>query len=126
MTETAIVPCGMCTLCCRGGEAIVLHPECGDRISDYKTREVWHPLFNDRPAHILEQQPNGDCIYVGPFGCTIHDRRPVICREFDCRALVRRIDASKKFRQKVERHGLVGGPVMKRGRELLAQEQAAQ
>jgi Fe-S-cluster containining protein len=125
LTETRSVPCGMCTLCCRGGEAIILHPECGDDISQYETREVWHPIFHDRPVHMLEQRENGDCIYVGPFGCTIWDRRPTICREFDCRALVRRIDESKEFRRKVEKAGMVGTAVMRRGRELLAQEKAA-
>lgn len=35
----------------------------------------------------LSQHANGDCVYLGDGGCTIYDRRPVVCRGFDCRRL---------------------------------------
>ena len=38
---------------------------------------------------VLKQKPNGDCLYLGKQGCTIHDRAPKMCREFDCRAWYR-------------------------------------
>jgi Fe-S-cluster containining protein len=33
----------------------------------------------------LKRRDNGDCIYLGEAGCTIYDRRPSVCRKFDCR-----------------------------------------
>lgn len=82
--------CGGCVECCRG-DAIFLHPECGDDVSMYD----WEP-YEGRP--ILKHKPNGDCIYLGDKGCTIHDRAPVICRELDCRLLV----ADARFRDAVQ------------------------
>jgi Fe-S-cluster containining protein len=35
----------------------------------------------------LSQRDNGDCVYLGDGGCTIYDRRPFVCRGFDCRQL---------------------------------------
>lgn len=92
---TAIVPCGTCSLCCRG-EAIILHPEDGDRPEDYQTMKIWHPLY-DKEVHALARKPDGDtCIYLGPLGgCTIHARRPAICRTFDCRKFAQRFTRSE-------------------------------
>jgi uncharacterized protein len=39
------------------------------------------------PTLALKRKANGDCYYLGPTGCTIHDRAPALCREFDCRTL---------------------------------------
>ena len=52
--ETNLLPCGTCTMCCRG-EAIFLYPEDGDNPGLYRTRQIWHPVEN-RPAHILEKR----------------------------------------------------------------------
>ncbi len=35
----------------------------------------------------LAQRENGDCVYLGTDGCTIYERRPSVCRGFDCRAV---------------------------------------
>jgi Fe-S-cluster containining protein len=77
------VPCNGCRACCQGGEAVVLFPERGDRIADYQTRTI--PSAHG-PLTILQQKPNGDCVYLGEQGCTIHERAPALCRRFDCRA----------------------------------------
>lgn len=123
MTKTASVPCGACTLCCRGGEAIVLHPECGDNPKDYRTRVVWNPFKGDGPITILEQDPvTHDCVYVGPFGCTIWEKRPVICREFDCRGMVRKL--TPKSQRALLAAGVLNMQVINRGRELIAKEEA--
>ncbi len=75
----AILPCDGCTVCCQG-DALILHPECGDVVAAYHTEE--HPDGRTMLAH----QPNGDCFYlVRGKGCTIWGRRPVACRELDCR-----------------------------------------
>jgi Fe-S-cluster containining protein len=36
---------------------------------------------------VLDRQPNGDCIFLGPTGCEVHGAAPEICRRFDCRVL---------------------------------------
>jgi Fe-S-cluster containining protein len=40
----------------------------------------------------LRRTPDGDCVYLGPQGCTIHGRHPVICKIFDCMNFVKRMD----------------------------------
>ena len=74
---TRAVPCDGCTVCCQW-EPVQLHPEEGDRASQYHTRVY-------RGHHALIQSTAGDCIYLDPdAGCTIYDRRPSSCRAFDC------------------------------------------
>jgi hypothetical protein len=77
------VPCGSCQFCCRK-EWVLLSPEAGDVIELYETETVFDPV-RSRPGKALAHKPNGDCVYLGPRGCTIHARRPSLCRIFDCR-----------------------------------------
>lgn len=74
---TQHVPCNGCDECCRG-ELIFIHPELGDKASQYKTKVV-----NGRYA--LQHQDNDDCVYlIRGKGCSIYERRPAVCRELDC------------------------------------------
>ena len=73
-----IVPCDGCTACCRGRALRPLYPKRKDIVKDYETQRVNGILA-------LAWNEDGDCIYVGPEGCTIHDRRPALCRGYDCR-----------------------------------------
>lgn len=81
--DRAIVPCGGCRLCCIN-DMIILHPEDGDDVASYDAVACKHPLTG-QPAAMLRHKANGECIYLGPGGCTIHDRAPVVCRRYDCR-----------------------------------------
>jgi Fe-S-cluster containining protein len=84
------VACAGCTACCRH-EIIFLHPADGDRPETYLTRRVTNPLSGERVV-ALQQKPNGDCVYLEPErGCSIHERAPVICREFDCARFVAKV-----------------------------------
>lgn len=83
------VPCNGCTVCCRN-ELLFLHPEDGDDASQYETQAAVNPLTG-RVGRALKRKPNGDCIYLGIGGCTIHDRAPALCREFDCRRFLKRL-----------------------------------
>lgn len=77
-----IVPCNGCFACCVG-DAIFVHPECGDDRRQYAVERY-------EGRWILKHKSNGDCIYLDRNnGCTIHDRRPVVCRELDCRDLLK-------------------------------------
>ncbi len=74
------VPCNGCTLCCHH-DAIRILP--ADDASLYQT--VPHEHY---PGHLmLDHKQNGDCVYLGDAGCTIHDHSPQQCREMDCRNL---------------------------------------
>jgi Fe-S-cluster containining protein len=82
MTKLGDVPCGPCRACCRS-ELIALLAEEGDDIASYDHEMVFINGFGDFP--FLKHKKNGECVYLGRDGCTIHARRPHICRFFDCR-----------------------------------------
>lgn len=76
--QPADVPCRNCTACCER-DIIALDPQ-RDDVASYR-----HHIEAGRP--VLDRKPNGQCTYLAPGGCSIHDRRPDICRRFDCRVL---------------------------------------
>jgi hypothetical protein len=99
------VPCNGCTRCCQG-DALRLLPE--DDASQYQTVPHWL-----NPAELmLDHKSNGDCIYLTDTGCGIHDRRPRMCRELDCRILAMQLTYTKARKM----HILT---VWARGKELL-------
>ena len=74
---TRLVPCNGCTTCCQG-DAVYLHPECGDDPSQYRTERADGRIM-------LAHKNNGDCTYLERGkGCSIWKVRPTVCREFDC------------------------------------------
>jgi hypothetical protein len=105
------VPCNGCTFCCQG-DAIRILPE--DDAASYLTEP--HPVL--RGVVMIAHKPNGDCIYLGERGCTIHDRAPSLCRSADCRTIARRLS----FEEARQMHmlGRLDIRVWDRGRELLA------
>lgn len=113
--ERVDVPCGTCHLCCRLMTPIL--PEKGDNAFEYKTALCFSP--NKEPYLILDRLPNGDCVYLGPDGCTIHDRAPWVCRDFDCRAVFRNSD--RAGRRIAIRRGDMSKEIFDRGRELIEQ-----
>jgi hypothetical protein len=101
------VPCNGCTACCKN-EFIILQPDDGDVIASYQTRLAAHPR-EPRLVHVLLKKPNGDCIYLGDGGCTIHDRAPYVCKVYDCRKFLRLISNLPP----VERRRVFADPLMK-------------
>ena len=78
------MPCNACTECCKSNQGLFLHPEQGDDVESYRH----HVLTNQatgNPVFVLAANSNGQCVYLGASGCTIYDRRPLLCRSFDCR-----------------------------------------
>jgi Fe-S-cluster containining protein len=75
-----LVPCNGCTACCKH-ERIILHPT--DDPSQYLT--IPTRQGDGEPALMLRHKLNGECVYLGETGCTIHGRAPWACRMFDCR-----------------------------------------
>ena len=73
-----------CTECCRSNQCLFLHPEQGDQMESYQHR-VKADQPTGKPVFLLATEANGQCVYLGASGCTIYDRRPLLCRSFDCR-----------------------------------------
>lgn len=114
------VPCNGCTLCCRN-DMLMLHPEGGDIVADYETETTVNPVTG-RVGVMLKHQSNGDCVYLSrKTGCTIYDRRPLICREFDCRRFYLKIveQTSRQERKKFVKNGLLSNEVLRAGRQRL-------
>jgi hypothetical protein len=112
----AYVPCGLCTACCRR-ELILVHPEYGDNVDNYDTRDI---TIGPSTFKALRQRPDGACVYLSDFpgvGCTIWERAPAICREFDCRGLFVRY--SRAQRRDLRRRGLLTEDILNAGRERL-------
>jgi uncharacterized protein len=113
------VPCNGCTSCCRG-DLIFLHPELGDFAPDYDTVEAYNPLTG-RQGRALKHKADNTCIYLGDGGCTIHDRAPAICREFDCRrfylSFMKRYDRAE--RRRMVARNMVSKDVIEAGKARL-------
>lgn len=102
------VPCNGCTRCCQG-DAVRLLP--GDDWRLYKT--VPHEWM--KGELMLDHKATGECIYLGDAGCTIHEQKPRMCREMDCRNIAARITYTQARKQRIV-------PIFNRGRELLRAE----
>jgi Fe-S-cluster containining protein len=104
------VPCNGCTLCCHR-DAVRLLP--ADDASKYQTQP--HEYM---PGQLmLAHKPNGDCIYLGTHGCTIHETKPQMCREMDCRNLANAISWTQA--RKLQAKGAFKMTVWRRGKDLL-------
>lgn len=112
MAERISVPCGACTACCHN-ELLFLHLECGDDATSYLTRPAFNPITG-KSGLALQHKADGSCIYLGPRGCTIHDRSPAICREFDCRRMYLKLKNAGHAR-----HQLVDSAVLQAGKSRL-------
>ncbi len=97
--RTGSVPCGDCRMCCENELVPLRDEEVG-----YEVEMVGGLRFL---AH------NGrKCFYLTQEGCSIYARRPMICREFDCRVIAAKISKSKARKLRCE-------DTWKKGRKLL-------
>jgi len=80
---TADVPCGDCNACCYE-MSVFLEP---DEVEQYRSvPEVGEGGAEPRPR--LERNEDESCVYLDDEGaCSIYDKRPRLCRNFDCRPL---------------------------------------
>lgn len=122
---SAVVPCGKCQLCCK----TLIVPLANE---EWQLFDTGHPDDPTKPAwawimdaagvshgRALQRRANGDCVFLGPDGCTIHGRAPHVCKRFDCRELFLRSD--RKGRKKAVKEGKLPKSLFDRGRELLIQ-----
>lgn len=110
------VPCGECHACCYA-DAISLHPEYGDNPTQYIT--VPHALkeLADQGVLMLTHKPDLTCVYLDSNGCTIHDRAPALCREFDCRNILKKVGLTKA--RKLVKKGVLRQAIINRALILL-------
>jgi len=98
------VPCNGCTRCCHQ-DAVRILP--GEDASQWRT--VPHDRWPSQ--RMLAHKANGDCVYLGNQGCTIHQTKPQMCKEMDCRLIAQRVSFTQ-----ARKLGVMG--VWRRGREL--------
>lgn len=85
--------------------------EQGETTEGYLTAP--HPFVAG--ALMLAHKQNGECIYLEPTGCTIHDHAPSLCQSADCRSIAvqydfdtaRRLHAMRLIDIRVWDHGRV-------------------
>ena len=113
-TKLGDVPCGPCHACCRS-ELVMILPDEGDIIENYDHELIFIPGVGEMA--FLRHLKNGDCVYLGRDGCTIHGRAPHLCKIFDCRGFY--LSKTRAERQEHRKHGLVARAVLNAGRERL-------
>lgn len=84
MNKIGEVPCNGCTECCKGDAVRILPGE-----PEWMWKTEPHPYIPE--ARMLAHKPNGECLYLGKTGCTIHANKPRVCREMDCRLIFERV-----------------------------------
>ena len=75
------VKCGKCIQCCQWGWEGQLRPV----LQPNELHLFDHDIVRGLPR--LAISAVGECVYLSHDGCKIHDKRPQVCRDFDCRAL---------------------------------------
>jgi Fe-S-cluster containining protein len=80
--------CYMCGLCCQLF-LINLNEEeysSGEYITVFDDSEIFDDFSKagECGANLLRQQKDGSCVYLKESKCTIHRRRPAVCRDFFC------------------------------------------
>jgi Fe-S-cluster containining protein len=105
---TAIVDCGSCTACCKR-ELVFLQPD--EDHDQYPGVTIDRNPITGKMAYSLPHKPNGDCSYLGPAGCMIYDRRPLMCRAFSCIGLYERV-MSQTTRQERRKSKIMNSDVM--------------
>jgi hypothetical protein len=105
------VPCGACHACCRH-EYVMLLPEYGDDVASFD-----HVPLPGTEYQMLRHKTNGECVYLDEHGCTIHDRAPVVCKKFDCRAFFLGMTRNER---RMYKHAKVKSEIFKAARERLS------
>lgn len=108
-------PCGGCTRCCLN--VVVRLLDGVDDPESYLTQP--HPKPDATGALMLARKRDhrGEvCVYLGETGCTIHDRAPSLCKQFDCRVSAVILSATK-----ARKRDDINLMVWRRGRDLVNQ-----
>ena len=93
----------------------MLLPDEGDVVENYDHEMIFIPGVGEMA--FLRHLKNGDCVYLGRDGCTIHGRAPHLCKIFDCRGFY--LSKTRAERQEHRKNGIVARSVLNAGRERL-------
>lgn len=92
-----------------------------DRLEDFPEAVQVVNGLTGQPAWALPHKAGSDeCIHLTATGCAIHDRLPVVCSAFDCRAMY--LMHGRAERRRRERLMPGAKALYDRGRELAVQE----
>jgi Fe-S-cluster containining protein len=84
------VPCNGCTACCRQ-QIVRLTGGDMQNMAIYDWRQIGE-------FRVLNNKPNGECVHLGPGGCTIYEQRPLVCRTYDCRKQFKILSGNERRR----------------------------
>ncbi|HET7626556.1 MAG TPA: YkgJ family cysteine cluster protein [Verrucomicrobiae bacterium] len=101
--------CQRCTACCRWpGQVRVTNEEISTlaaflKMSEFDFIQKFLALRNDRRGLVLQNKPNGECIFLDGENCSVQSVKPKQCREFPnlwnfpgfekvCHAIPKRVD----------------------------------
>lgn len=115
------IPCDGCIQCCKNDQ-VILHPDAGDDLSFYRWEPIASALYPGRPMAALKRDPiTGHCTYLTAKGCSIHERRPSVCRRFHCARTALALEKlSHRTRKILRRRGDVfDAELLERGRDRL-------
>ena len=90
----AVVPCGPCSACCRFAITPVSVEEQAREHYEAEVREV----SGIGKAWTLKRRPDGSCVYLVENRCSIWERAPWTCRDFDCRVTAARTPRPERRR----------------------------
>jgi Fe-S-cluster containining protein len=80
--------CSMCGLCCQLFWINLNEEEYNSRkyLTVFDDIEIFDDFTKAKEcgANLVKKKNNGDCIYLKANKCSIHERRPVVCKEFFC------------------------------------------
>jgi Fe-S-cluster containining protein len=114
------VPCGDCSLCCSGEIKLMLPFDYYEKEGEVIPRFVSMPHTTpDRDGAFAVGMREGWCVYLKDGKCAIHNDKPKLCREFDCRNLAMLFPTTEQ----VSLFPGVNIEVWKRGKDL--REEAA-
>lgn len=99
-----MIECGSCVACCRLTPSVRLLPGF-DEPKLYATTDDGTRIAPDG---------TGGCRYILPDGgCAVHDFKPALCRDYDCRKHMRQLSD----RERIERIRNGWAPVFKAARD---------
>jgi len=82
----SVVPCGSCNACCHS--PVGVQPQFGDDPSLYELAiNVDTSAPNGHTMVTLNRKPDGSCYALKNGRCSIWEKRPQVCRAFDCRKI---------------------------------------
>lgn len=115
---TATVDCGTCTACCH--QVVFLMPS--DDASLYEVEKIDAPNpISGAPVTLMLPFFDGHCGYLIDGKCSIYEKRPEVCRAFDCAGWVRlTMSRTTRTERRREMGKTIDPEMWKAGRERLS------